>query len=163
MKNFRRVLIGLLLPFMLCTCGWHLRGHLPDTTPLTRLHLEAQDPYSLLYRHFQQELQKRHISSSMDKGVPRIRLLDEQLTRHIVSLNTELDPAEEELTLTVHYLLNGLPQQVETHSTLPQNKHRIAAREDEIKYQQQYMRQELINRILQQASLLTNQGHETLP
>lgn len=152
--NVRR-LSAILLVVLLSSCGWHLQGNESQQKfDSFELVLTAQDIYSPLYRTFKRTYENRRVAI-VSSGAPHLRLLQEKVTARTVSLNTELDPAEETMMLVVSYevTIGKQPAQTfntQTHKTLVLNKNRAAARDSERARLLEEMRTEIAERILNQ-------------
>lgn len=149
----KKIALVLLLPLLLGACGWQLYGSQSATT-VKQINLGAKDIYTPLYRTFKQEFERRHIELVSDDSAPQLQLLSEQESSRIVSFNTELDPAEDEMTLTIHYLINGQAFETRAVQTYQRNKNRIAARENEKDLLVEQMRRGLADKILRQVALI---------
>lgn len=138
----------------LTACGWHLRGSGDETIQLSEINLAANDVYTDLYRTFKQEVERREIRLASDSRAPALLLVDEALSERIISYNTELDPAEKELTLTIYYQLNRVPYHLQDRITFRQDAKRAAANESQQDLLLEQMRRRLCLRILQQVALV---------
>jgi len=145
----------------LSACAWHLQGHVDTgSVELKTLSLSSDNIYSPLYRTFRVEYERRRIQLvDAANGTPVLRLLDEKPTVRILSLNTELDPAEDEISLLIDYQINmpnQLPQfhEIQLYRTYTQNKNRAAARDNERAKLIDEMRREAAEKILIQITTL---------
>jgi len=143
----------IVFSLLLSACGWQLRGS-PNDVAIQQIHLNANDTYTPLYRTFKQEFERRRIELVNDSSAPQLRLMSEQQSSRIVSFNTELDPAEDEITLTIRYLINDQPFETSEIQTYQRNKNRIAARENEKDLLIDQMRRQLAEKILRQVALV---------
>jgi outer membrane lipopolysaccharide assembly protein LptE/RlpB len=148
-----KVILIFLLPLLLTACGWQLQGA-RNTSTLQQINLGAKDIYTPLYRTFKQEFEHRRIELVSDESAPRLQLLSEQVNSRIVSYNTEIDPAEDEMTLTIYYLINDQPFQAREIQTYQRNKNRVAARENEKAVLIDQMRRQLADKILRHMTLI---------
>lgn len=156
----------LLLTLALASCGWHLRGSestATETSGVTAISLTADDIYTPLYRTFQQEFERRRIALNAAEGVPTLKLLKESAHRRVVSYNTQLDPAEDELTLTIRYQINDQVFDLSHQQTYQRNTNRAAAQENEKDLRIDQMRRELAERILHQVTRSHPQSLATEP
>ncbi len=150
---FFRWLILIISLALQSACGWHLRGSQNDSSAIQQINLSATDIYAPLYRTFKQEFERRRITINDDKTSPTLKLLSESVTNRIVSYNTELDPAEDELTLSIRYLINDEAYEIQHKQTYQRNTNRASAKENEKKLLVDQMRLELASRILEQVML----------
>lgn len=149
-----RLLTILMLSSSMVACGWQLRGSQDDATYLTEINLGAGDIYTKLYRTFKQECEHRQIKLVSNESAPHLHLINEKQSDRVVSYNTELDPAEDEVTLTISYLINNQPFTLEEKQTSQRNKNRIAARENEREILVEQMRKQMAIKILRQVDLI---------
>jgi len=155
------IIIGLIT--ILSACGWHLRGNSSmntDEDKVNALSLTADDIYTPLYRTFKIEYEKRRIDLINTTDKPQIKLLSENTTMRILSLNNELDPAESEITFNVDYQITmpKLPPQLchlQLYRTYTQDKSHIAARDNAKQKLINEMRSEAAERVLNQIRTLS--------
>lgn len=159
----------LLLPVitsLLLSCGWQLEGSRSGSSAEAfTLVLNSQDIYTPLYRTCKRVYEKHRVDLVSDHA-PRLKLLQENISNRTVSLNTELDPAEETLMMTVQYevTLPGQAAQIfstQSHKTLVLNKNRAAARDSERERLLEEMRIEIAERILSQ--VMTASSAKNMP
>jgi len=144
--------ILIIFSFLLSACGWQLHGS-QSAVAIKQINLSAKDIYTPLYRTFKQEFERRQIELVSDDSAPRLQLIKEHNSSRIVSYNTEIDPAEDEITLTVDYLINDQEFQATETQTYQRNKNRIAARENEKDLLIDQMRRRLAEKALRQVAL----------
>lgn len=145
--------ILIVFSLLLSACGWQLHGS-QNTTTIKQINFDAKDIYTPLYRTFKQEFERRRIELVSDDSAPRLQLLGEHESSRIVSYNTEIDPAEDEITLTINYLVNDQPFEAREIQTYQRNKNRIAARENEKDLLIAQMRRQLAEQVLRQVALV---------
>jgi len=145
--------ILIVFTLLLSACGWQLHGS-QSATNIKKINLSARDIYTPLYRTFKQEFERRRIELVSDDSAPRLKLLGELESSRIVSYNTEIDPAEDEITLTVQYLINDQPFEAREIQTYQRNKNRIAARVNEKDLLLEQMRRQLAEKVLRQVDLI---------
>lgn len=148
----KKSILFFFLSLLLTACGWQLQGSQSITT-VKQINLDAKDIYTPLYRTFKQEFEHRRIDLVSDDLAPRLQLLNEKISSRIVSYNTEIDPAEDEITLIVHYLINDQPFEAREIQTYQRNKNRIAARENERDLLIEQMRRQIVEKVLRQVAL----------
>jgi len=160
-----KIFIYFGLTTLLASCGWSLRGNTAAAEhtrsgAVTALSLGADDIYTPLYRVFKMEYEKRRMDLSPTTPQPQLKLLHETITNRTLSLDNELDPAENEITFNISYqitLPNQLPQfyHLQLYRTFTQNKNRPAARDNEKEQLIDEMRHEAAERVLNQIRTLS--------
>jgi len=168
LKTFFRAFTILSCILLLPSCGWHLRGEpAPDhasstASTLTGFSLIADDIYTPLYRAFRNDYESRRIDLVNTENQPQLKLLDENVKTRILSLNTELDPAESELTYSIRYQIT-LPKKsaqlygIQLYRTYTQNKNQVTARDNEKNKLIDEMRLEAAEKVLNQIHTLSSQ------
>lgn len=160
--------IVLILVMLTSSCGWHLRGttslnHV-DSVSGTRLAfaLTADDIYTPMYRTFKSDYENRRVDLTNTDHQPQVKLLAENIKNRILSLNTELDPAESELVYVIRYQI-GFPEktpqfyEIQLFRTYTENKNRAVARDNEKTKLIDEMRHEAAEKILNQVRTLVTQ------
>jgi len=156
-----------LLMILASSCSWHLRGQQsPDNVngssySTSGFALTADDIYTPLYRVFKSDYESRRVDLTHTDNQPQLKLLDENTKTRILSLNTELDPAESELTYSIRYQITFPGQMAQLYNihlyrTYIQNKNRISARDNEKNKLVNEMRHEAAEKILNQINKLSS-------
>lgn len=157
-----KTVVIFLCSVLLTACGWQLRGSQSDTG-IQQINLDADDIYTPLYRNFKSEFERRRIELVSDTSAPRLKLLSEREETRIVSYDTEIDPAEEEITLTIRYQINDQIFEAREMQTYQLNKNQLAAHENEKNLLIEQMRQQLSEKVLRQLSILQRMQNTTTP
>jgi len=167
MHNHRLPVFVALIVILLSSCGWHLRGQpgvASDNTASSEelsFALLADDIYTPMYRVFKNTYEKHRINLNNTENRPQLKLLQEVTRTRILSLNTELDPGESELTYRIDYQIT-LPKQaaqiyhIELYRIYIQDKNRASASDNETGKLVSEMRIEAAEKVLNQIVALTS-------
>jgi LPS-assembly lipoprotein len=164
----------LAFVILLPSCGWHLRGQPsfadadPPASAVSGFSLVTDDIYSVLYRTFKSTYEKHRVNLANTDNSPQLKLLSENTKTRILSLGTELDPAESELAYSVHYQITfpgQTPQlyNVQLFRNYIQDKNRASASDKETQKLIDEMRIEAAEKVLSQINTLLSQQKNSAP
>lgn len=151
-------LLAAALP--LCACGFHLEGRVPLPQPVRRPYIEAPDQQS----DFVQSLRRQMLISgaqpvdSRDQATAVVDILDDAVTRRVLSVTAQNRPAEYQVTYTVRFsvVAGGRellpPQQVSATRSYSFDESRLLAKEHEEAILQQAMGQDLADIVMRRLS-----------
>ncbi|HEV3285103.1 MAG TPA: LPS assembly lipoprotein LptE, partial [Steroidobacteraceae bacterium] len=95
---------ALCLPgLLLAACGFHLQGHTPLPAQVKTPYLEAPDRQSEFVQSLRHELLSNGAQLMQEKGKASavISILQDQMTRRVVSVSAANQPNQYEITYTV--------------------------------------------------------------
>ena len=92
-----------LLGLLLAACGFHLQGHTPLPAQVKTPYLEAPDRQSEFVQSLRHELLSNGAQLMQEKGKASavISILQDQMTRRVVSVSAANQPNQYEITYTV--------------------------------------------------------------
>ncbi len=151
-------LLAAALP--LSGCGFHLEGRVPLPQPVRRPYIEAPDQQS----DFVQSLRRQMLISgaqpvdARDQATAVVDILDDAVTRGVLSVTAQNRPAEYQVTYTVRFsvVAGGRellpPQQVSATRSYSFDESRLLAKEHEEAILQQAMGQDLADIVMRRLS-----------
>ncbi len=154
-------LAGIAL--LLSGCGFHLEGHVPLPQPIRHPYIEAPDQQS----DFVQSLRRQMLISgarpvaSRDQATAVLDILNDAVTRRVLSVTAQNRPAEYQVTYTVRFsvIAGGKellpPQQVSATRSYSFDESLLLAKEHEEAILQQAMGQDLADIVMLRLSRLS--------
>ena len=153
-----RGLIGVTL--LIGGCGFHLEGHVPLPQPIRKPYIRALDQQS----DFVQSLRRQMLISgaspvdSSDRASAVVDILDDTVTRRVLSVSAQNRPTEYQVTYTVRFRVTAggrellAPQQVATVRSYSFDESLLLAKEHEEAILQQAMGQDLADIVMRRLS-----------
>ena len=151
-------LVGTAL--LLCGCGFHLEGRVPLPRPIRRPYIEAHDQQSDFVQSLRRQMliSGAHPVDSRDQATAVVDILDDAVTRRVLSVTAQNRPAEYQVTYTVRFavIAGGRellpPQQVASMRSYSFDESLLLAKEHEEAILQQAMGADLADIVMRRLS-----------
>ena len=148
--------VAIPLALLLAGCGFHLEGRVPLPQPIRHPYIEAPDQQS----DFVQSLRRQMLISganpvdSRDQATAVVNILDDAVTRRVLSVTAQNRPAEYQVTYTVRFSVTAdgkellPPQLVTTMRAYSFDESLLLAKQHEEAILQQAMSQDLADIVM---------------
>ncbi|HEV7136039.1 MAG TPA: LPS assembly lipoprotein LptE [Steroidobacteraceae bacterium] len=157
------VWIRRLIPtaaLLLCGCGFHLEGRVPLPQPIRRPYIEAPDQQSDFVQSLRRQMliSGAHPVDSRDEATAVVDILDDTVTRRVLSVTAQNRPAEYQVTYTVRFSVNAggrellAPQQVAATRSYSFDESVLLAKGHEEAILQQAMGQDIADIVMRRLS-----------
>jgi len=148
------------LTLLLSGCGFHLEGRVPLPQPIRQPYIEAPDQQSDFLHSLRRQMliSGVHPVDSADRASAVIDILDDAVTRRVLSVSAQNRPTEYQVTYTVRFrVIAGsrellAPQQVTTFRSYSFDESLLLAKEHEEAILQQAMGQDLADIVMRRLS-----------
>ena len=145
---------------LLAGCGFHLEGHVPLPQPIRTPYIEAVDQQSDFVQSLRRQMliSGAHTADSPDRASAVVDILDDAVTRRVLSVSAQNRPTEYQVTYTVRFRVTAAgrellaPQQVSTVRSYSFDESLLLAKEHEEAILQQAMGQDLADIVMRQLS-----------
>ncbi len=145
-----------LLGLLLTACGFHLQGHTPLPAQVKTPYLEAPDRQSEFVVSLRHDLLSNGAQLMQDKGKASavISILQDQMTRRVVSVSAANQPNQYEITYTVRVSVTEgdkellPPQELTTTRTYSFSEPELLAKGHEEDVLHQDMARDLADRVM---------------
>ena len=153
----RCTLVGALL---LSGCGFHLEGRLPLPQPIRRPYIEAPDQQSDFVQSLRRQMliSGAHPVDSPGHATAVVNILQDTVSRRVLSVTAQNRPAEYQVTYTVRFAVTAggreilPPQQVSSMRSYSFDESLLLAKEHEEQILQQAMGQDLADVVMRRLS-----------
>jgi LPS-assembly lipoprotein len=150
----------VLLALPLCGCGFHLEGRMPLPQPIRRPYIEAPDEQSDFVQSLRREMliSGAHPVDSADRATAVVDILDDAVTRRVLSVSAQNRPTEYQVTYTVRFSVSAggrqllPPQQVSSMRSYSFDESLLLAKQHEEAILQQAMGQDLADIVMRRLS-----------
>jgi LPS-assembly lipoprotein len=151
-----------LLGLLLGACGFHLQGHTPLPAQVKTPYLEAPDRQSEFVVSLRHDLLSNGAQLMQDKGKASavVSILQDQMTRRVVSVSAANQPNQYEITYTVRVSVTDgdkellPPQELTTTRTYSFTEPELLAKGHEEDVLSQDMARDLADRVMRLLSQL---------
>ncbi|HEX5208101.1 MAG TPA: LPS assembly lipoprotein LptE [Steroidobacteraceae bacterium] len=146
---------------LLAGCGFHLEGHVPLPQPIRAPYIQALDEQSDFVQSLRREMliSGAHPVDTPDRASAVVDILDDAVTRRVLSVSAQNRPTEYQVTYTVRFRVTGgggkellAPQQVVTVRSYSFDESLLLAKEHEEAILQQAMGQDLADIVMRRLS-----------
>lgn len=152
--------VCLISAALLAGCGFHLEGRVPLPQPIRAPYIEAPDQQSDFVQSLRRQMliSGAHPVDSRDRATAVVDILDDVVTRRVLSVTAQNRPAEYQVTYTVRFsVISGgreilPPQQVSAMRAYSFDESLLLAKEHEEAILQQAMGQDLADIVMRRLS-----------
>ena len=145
---------------LLAGCGFHLEGHVPLPQPIRKPYIQAVDQQSDFVQSLRRQMliSGAHTADSPGRASAVVDILDDAVTRRVLSVSAQNRPTEYQVTYTVRFRVIAAgrellaPQQVSTVRSYSFDESLLLAKEHEEAILQQAMGQDLADIVMRQLS-----------
>jgi LPS-assembly lipoprotein len=151
-------LIGVAL--LLSGCGFHLEGRVPLPQSIRRPYIQASDQQSDFFQSLRRQMliSGAHPVDSPNQATAVVNILEDAVTRRVLSVSAQNRPVEYQVTYTVRFsvIAGGRellpPQQVSAMRSYSFDESLLLAKEHEQTILQQAMGQDLADIVMRRLS-----------
>ena len=153
---------AIWVTLLIAGCGFHLEGHLPLPQPIRAPYIHALDQQSDFVQSLRREMliSGAHPVDTPDRASAVVDILDDAVTRRVLSVSAQNRPTEYQVTYTVRFRVTAgddgkellAPQQIVTVRSYSFDESLLLAKEHEEAILQQAMGQDLADIVMRRLS-----------